>query len=183
MSGGISASTIAAASLAASAVGTGVAMYGQSQQAAAQSQAANYQSAVARNNAIIANQNAQAALDAGQAQEQQQRLKTAGLIGAERATMAANGVELDSGSALNVQSSAASLGELDALTVRSNAARQAYGYQTQATNFGAQAQLDNSQASWASATGQIGMASSFLGGASQFGNTYATDTKTFNWGN
>lgn len=172
MSGGMSAAAIAG--LALSAIGTGVAMYGQMQQADAASAAAKYQAQVAANNATIAKQNADATIEAGKVAEQQQRMKTAALIGSQRAAMAANGVRLDSGSALDIQSDTATMGELDALTVRNNAARQAWAYEAQATNFNAQSQLSNAQAGWAQSAGLVSGAGTLLGGASSFADKWAT---------
>ena len=57
-------------------------------QGMAQSQAADYQAQVARNNQIIANQNAGAAIQQGQVAEDAQRQKTAQLIGAITAQQA-----------------------------------------------------------------------------------------------
>src|SRR3569832_591090 len=120
----------AAALAAVSAVATvgGTVMYymGQQQQASATAAAANYQAQVSRNNAIIAERNAQAIEQAGQTEEQNQRQKTAQLVGQARASMAANGIDTTSGTSLNVLGDTAKLGELDALTIRSNTARKAY---------------------------------------------------------
>lgn len=61
-------------------------------------------------------------------------MQTRGLIGAQRAGYAAQGVELDEGTAKAVQTQSAGMGELDALTIRNNAAREAWGYRVGATN-------------------------------------------------
>ncbi len=62
-------------------------------------------------------------------------MKTRGQVGAIEASQAASNITVGSGSAVDVRSSAAEMGELDALTIRSNAEKQAYGYQTQAAAF------------------------------------------------
>lgn len=165
---------LATLSLAATAIGAAMSAYGQIQQGKAQSAASKYQAAVARNNSIIAEQNAQAERERGLAQEQAQRMKTAGLIASQRAAFAGSGVDIDSGSALLVQESSSSLGELDALTIRNNAERNAHGYRTQGMNFQAQSVLNSAQADWARQTGTMGGFSSILGGASQVGNQWAT---------
>lgn len=61
-------------------------------------------------------------------------------MGAIKAAEAAGNVDVNSGSAVDVQSSAAALGELNAITIRGNAAKEAYGYETQSTSFENQAQ-------------------------------------------
>lgn len=164
---------MAAVAIATSVASTAVSYMGQQQQAAAQSAAANYQAQVASNNAVIARQNADAALQAGQAAEQQQRTKSAALLGSIRAAQAANGIRIDSGSALDVQADAATLGELDALTIRNNAARQAWAYQAQGDTFAAQSQLDTAQAGWAQSAGQTQGMGTLLGGAASVSGQWA----------
>lgn len=161
-----------AASLVTGVAGTAMSYAASQQQAKAQESAANYNAQVAANNQIIAQQNAKQALQAGEAQEQQQRMKTAALIGSQRAAQAANGIQIDSGSALDVQSSAAELGELDALTIRSNASKTAYNYEAQAANYGSQAALDKAQAGWASQAGDIAGYSTLLTGASSLSSKW-----------
>ncbi len=128
-------------------------------QGMASSRAANYQAQVAANNQIVANQNAQIALQQGQVQEQAKRIQTGEMGAAIVANEAASGVNPNEGSALNVRSSAAETGELDALTIRSNANLQARNLQYQAQQYGAQSQLYSSQAGW-------DVTNSILGGAS-----------------
>ena len=138
------------AALAAAAIG-GVASYQQGQ----------YQAQVAENNAKIQQQNAKAAIEAGAVEEQNRRLQTAQQQGKIRAAIGASGVDPNFGSSLDLQSDAAKLGELDALTIRNNAARKAYGFQIQGLSDQATATLDRS-ASYAS----------LLGGASSVGSKY-----------
>ena len=132
----------------------------------AQADAAAYQAAVARNNQTVAESNAAYALQAGKIAEQAQRQKTAQLVGAQRAQMAASGVDISSGTPLNLQQSQQQVGELDALTIRNNAMRQAYGYQVQASDFGANAGMLDMTAKNARTAGTIGALSSLVGGAS-----------------
>ena len=155
-----------------SVVTSGVSLFGALQSADAQSASAAYQAQVARNNQIIAEQNAQSAEDVGLVREQDQRQKTASLIGTQRATLAAAGLDPNSGSPLDLQSDSASLGELDAQTIRHNAGLEAYGYQSQASNFAAQAQLDDAQSSWATATGFTNVLGKGIGDGLSFSNKW-----------
>ena len=157
---------VAVGSLVAGVLGTGVSMFGSYESAQAQSQAANYQAQVARNNQIIANQNAGIALQQGQQQEQTQRIKTGEIIGNELAVQGASGVNPNKGSSLDVRSSTAETGELDALTIRYNSQLQARNYQLQGQMSGEQASLYSAQAGWDTQAGYLGMGSSILGGAS-----------------
>jgi hypothetical protein len=61
------------------------------------------------------------------------RKQLRGVIGSQRASFAAQGVEVSSGSAEQVQEDTAYQGELDALQIRTNAAREAWGFQVEAT--------------------------------------------------
>jgi hypothetical protein len=161
---------LATASLAFAAVGAMTSAGGAMMQGQAQSQAAAYQAAVAMNNEKVAKQNATMALEQGEAQEQAQRQKTAQMVGTERAVMGANDIEMNSGSALNVQKSTVETGELDALTIRSNAQLNSRNFLQQASNFGSQAGLLSAQSSWAMDAGIMGAGSSLLGGASTITN-------------
>lgn len=52
--------------------------------------------------------------------------------GSQRARLAAQGVDVSSGSALDVQMETEAMSEMDKLMARNNAAREAYGYRSQA---------------------------------------------------
>jgi hypothetical protein len=101
-----------------------------------------YQAAVENNNAIIADQNAkfedQRAADArtrGVQEELQQRRKVNQLMGEQAASAAGAGVQVNSGSPLDIMSDTVMLGESDAKTIRQNAAREAFGYEQNAYNY------------------------------------------------
>jgi hypothetical protein len=130
-----------------------------------QSQAASYNAQVARNNQIIANQQANTALQVGQTQEENKRIQTGEMMGGIVAAEGASGVNPNTGSALNVRSSAAETGELDALTIKYNSNLQARNLQYQGAIYGSQAQLYSSQAGW-------DVANSILGGASSVSNKW-----------
>lgn len=122
-------------------LGTGFQAYGAYRSAQAQKAQSEYQAGVARNNQIIAERNAQDAIKRGQAEEARHRLQVAQLKGTQRSVLAASGVELDDGSALDILGDTAELGELDALTIRSNAEREAYQARVQGMNYAAEAGL------------------------------------------
>jgi hypothetical protein len=162
----------AAVGAAAAVIGGGVGAYGAIESSQASSEAANYQAQVSANNAKIASQNAEYATAAGEAQVTQSQLKTADVVGAIKTNEAASGLDVNSGSNVDVQSSAKELGELDALTIRNAAARQAYGYQTQSMSDVASGQLQQAQASQDITAGMFGAGSSILGGVSSAANQY-----------
>lgn len=132
---GMTSAQLAAASLATSVLGAGAQIAGQFQAGkAAQGQAA-FQAAVARNNSILAERAAQDAIDRGNIQEQLAAGGAARLRGRQRAVLAANGVLVDEGSALDITSDTAAKGKFDQLTIRSNAEREALGFRSQGLNF------------------------------------------------
>jgi hypothetical protein len=161
-------------------VGAGVTAYSAIQQGNDAAAMARYQAQVAENNQVIAEQNARLAQASGEAKINQEQLKTRAIVGALKAKEAASGIDVNTGSAVDVRSSAAELGELNVLTTRSNVAREAYGYETQSQNFGDQSKLDQAQASNAETSGAIRGASSLLSGAwsyaQQFGFGGSTQT-------
>ena len=100
-----------------------------------------YEAAVARNNMILANRMADDAIARGKVEEAQQRRQTRLMIGQQRVRLAGHGVEVDTGTALEITEDTAAFGELDALTIRRNAEREAMGYRTQGLNYQAAGDL------------------------------------------
>ena len=133
--------------------------------ASAQQATLGYEAAVARNNQTIANYQADLAIQNGAVQEQNQQLKTANMEGDQRAALAANGVDLGTGSATEVLATTEFMGKRDALTIRDNAARQAWAYKNQAQGYGSEAAADTATGS-AINPGMAGL-TSLLSGAGQ----------------
>lgn len=113
--------------------------------ATSQYQAGKAQSQIAGYNARVAEAQAVDAIERGELEESRQRSSTQQLIGSQRARLAAQGIEIDSGSALEVQEDTAALGEMDALMIRNNAAREAWGYRTQAADYRNQGTIAKAQ--------------------------------------
>lgn len=150
-------------------IGAGISAGGTLMNGMAQSQAASYQAQVASNNAIIAQQNAVHAEQAGAQQTDAMSKKGAAQEAAIRGAIAANGVDVNSGSAVDVQTSARETSKLDTLTTDNNAQLQVYGYRTQATNYQAQSQLDQMTAASAPIGAAFGATGSLLSNASSIG--------------
>lgn len=91
-----------------------------------------YQSSTLIGNAALKNQTAAETEIAGATSSDWQRVRTGQAVGTQRSAQAANGIDVNSGSAAQLQDDTAMIGELDALTISNNAARQAYGYRIQA---------------------------------------------------
>jgi hypothetical protein len=100
---------------------------------------AQSQADIANLNAQVQERNAQSALLAGQNQVATITQQYGQLKGKQRASMAANGVDLGIGSAAEVQASTDVEKEVAANNAHANAVANAWGYRTQATNFQNQA--------------------------------------------
>lgn len=134
------------------------------QQANATAEANRYNAQVAEMNATLAQRRAKDAIERGKEAEQQKRLEVSQLQGRQRAAMAANGVDLSFGSPLDTLVDTAYLGEIDALTIRRNAAREAYDYEVDAASGKASAGFQRNAADSALTGGYLNAAGTILGG-------------------
>lgn len=167
----------------------GTAAQGRADDALAKAQAAqyDYQAQVALNNARIAEMNAlteerlaEDALARGAIEERQHRLKISRLVGAQRAGLAAAGADVAAyGTPLSLLEETAEYGELDALAIRSSAAREAWGFGQKAWNFRNEQELLKSQAGAYRTAGSNVMkasrtkkTSTYLGGAGTFASRW-----------
>ena len=92
----------------------------------------NYQAQIDRKNAKIAEANAAQAQQEGIEESRMQRIKTLQKVGAQQTAMAANGIDISTGTALDTIEDTAAMGELDALTTRYNAETKGLAYDHQA---------------------------------------------------
>lgn len=158
--------------------GPALSAIGQVNQGFAASKSASYQSQVAANNAAIAAQNARLTMETGAAKEAAQGMKSRATVGHITAAEGASGIDVNTGSAAAVRSAAAELGELDAMTIRSNSAREAYGYKVQESNELAQSQLLKKQAESAKTGGILAGLGSLVSGVSGVGSKFASWSNT-----
>lgn len=117
-------------------MGLGAASSAFGARSAARSQQMNYQfqADIGEINAQIAERGARASTLRGVRAQQQSRMRTSQLRSRQRAALAANGVALDSPTAVSLLTSTDYLGEVDADTIAANALQEAWGYRTQALN-------------------------------------------------
>lgn len=108
------------------------------QQAQAARARMDYERRIADINLRFADLSAQDVLRRGEKEAQKVSVRTRQLIGRQRVSLAAQGVSLESGSPLEIQEETAAQGAMDALTIRNNAWREAWGYKVQALNINAQ---------------------------------------------
>jgi len=153
--------------------GAGIGAVGTMQQGAATAANARYQAQIAANNEIIANQNAAYAAAAGQTRAATVSRAGAARLAQIRAAAGASGIDVNTGSAADVQTSERETVKLSALTEENNALLQAYGYRAAATGFGAESELQLQEARQAPIGAMLAAGGGLLGSASSLG---------FKWG-
>lgn len=131
---------------------------------------ASVQAQIARNNANTAMWNANIAGEQGEQQSAMKGMQTAQTVGKMRAAFGASGVDVNSGSPADVQAAADAAGLTDQQTIKSDAARRAWGYETQSSNFENQSKVDVQQGNWGALSSLLGGASSAAKTWMQFGN-------------
>lgn len=146
--------------------GAGISAVGTVEGGAATANAANYQATVASNNAIVEKQNAVYAEQAGNVAATTQGLKGAQVAGKIKAGQAASNIDVNTGSAKEVQSGQREISKLDTETVVNNADLTAYGYRTKATSDTAEAGLDELKAEQAPEGADLAAAGGLLSSAS-----------------
>lgn len=144
--------TLSMVALAATAIGTGVSTYSAYQSGRTAKKAGEY-------NAEMGRRNAEDALQRGavEAAERTDRARKAASSQAEG--MAMSGVDISTGTPLDLLVETAGIGKLDAMRTMNNATREAWGYK-------AQADLDDFQGKAAGRAGILNAGSTFLTGAS-----------------
>lgn len=169
----------AIASMAFSAISTGMSVMGQMNQQQAQAQQGQvmaaqyrYQEQVQRQNQALMERQALDATQRGEAEELKRRMLTQQQIGTQTAGLAGQGTDLE-GSPTSILGDTAAVGEYDALTIRSNAAREAYGYRLQGANYGNDAtMLGVKAANSRYDPSYLGAGASLLAGASNLGEKW-----------
>lgn len=122
-------------------------------------------------NAQVADLQAEDALRRGADDEQRFRTRVRGAIGAQRVDAAAGNIDVNVGSPVDVQADAAMLGELDALTIRTNAAREAWGFKVQAQDSRARGKIVRKEGANAAEIGRVQGNAAYLQGASSLVGT------------
>jgi hypothetical protein len=115
--------------------------------AKAQRAEGDFQASIYESNARIQALMAEDAIIRGDKEAVKAKQLAKRIIGSQRAAMGAQGIDLESGSALDIQEETASLGAEEALNIRNNAWREAWGYRAQGSEY-------LSRASFAKITGK-----------------------------
>jgi hypothetical protein len=115
-------------------------------QAKANKSALQFQSEMSQINARMAERSAQSVLYQGQQQIANLTLRSGKIKSSQRVAMAANGIDLGEGNAVEVQATTDLMTEIDKNTIEANAIRGAWGYRTQGVNASNQALMSNTTA-------------------------------------
>lgn len=166
---------LAGISLATTVVGGVMSAQAQRQQAAQEASQSYYAAGIARNNQIAANHAANDAIERGKVDRARAAIAAKQTVGAQRAALAAGGVEVNSGSALDLQVETTRLGEYDQLVAMNNAQREALGFRTQGANFGGEVGLHTSAAQNSLTSGQTKATASLIGTAGSVADKWYTN--------
>lgn len=141
------------------------------QSARAQKARLQYEANIADANASLAEDNSRLALVIGQKQQYAHELKTNQVFGSQRASMAANGVDLGQGSANEVLASTKFMSGVDSMTIADNAAQQSKVLGVEADNYRMSAKMARDASD--SINPNMAAGSSLLGGAASFARLLA----------
>jgi hypothetical protein len=132
----------------------------------AQQEAREDEAQLAEYNASVAQLQADDAIARGAEEESRFRESIDVMVGSQRAGFAGANVDVGFGSAVDVQADTRYLGELDALTIRTNAAREAWGFKVQREDLTRRAAIARKTGEYQAAAGREAATQSYLGIAS-----------------
>lgn len=153
---------LAGATMGGTVVGNLLQGFGQDQADQAQAAASQYKAGVALLNKQINEQNANWAVESGQAQGQMQGMKSRQQIAQTKTVQSASGFDVNSGTGAKVRSDQTNIAQYDQNVINWNASKTAYGYETKATMDQAESELDTAAASSESEAGNLAMVGSFI---------------------
>lgn len=173
---------IGQAGLGATAGGSIMSAFGALSSGFANSNMFSYQAGIANLRAQIAQQNAEFAVQTGEQQSALAGMSQAQTMGKVVAAQSTSGTDVNSGSNKQIRSSLQSTNQLDTTIIRSNAAKTAYGFQTDAAVDTAQASVYSSAATNSLVAGAMGFGSSILSGIGSVSGEWLQGNKVGLWG-
>ncbi len=173
---------IAGASLGLQAAGHIVQGIGAKQSADAQAAAYTYKAGVAKLNQQINKQNANWAIEAGEAQAVTSGMKSKQQIGETKVVQAASGFDVNSGTAAQVRRDQTDIANYNQNVIRWDAAKTAYGYETKAVMDDAEANLAQMASASQKQAGDIMLAGSFLNAAGTVSSKWMAGSSAGLWG-
>lgn len=173
------------------AIGIGSTIFGSLTQAAgaqaagqAQEQTNQFLGTQSFYNSEVATQNASLALQQGESEAQKYGMGAAQRLGQIKVSQASSGLDVNSGSALQVQKSQQLVSDIDLEQIRSNAAKTAYNFDVQSIQDKNQGQMYFMAGSNAAQAGTTNATSSIISGAGSVASKWlqSSQSGTFNLG-
>ena len=155
-----------AISAVASGAGAGIQAFGQAKAGRSQQAMFNYQAGVADINAKIAAQNADYARATGEVEAGQYGQKARFQAGRILTQQAASGLDVNTGTAVDVRKGQQKVTEQDTRIIRQNAAMKAWGYEVDAVKAKSEGEMKRMAGREAKKAGDIAAIGSILGGIS-----------------
>lgn len=165
-------STLALAAL--TAAGTASSFAAQRKNGDATELQGDYEAQLLEQDAALAKLQSADVLTRGRQAELTARGQTRQLVGAQRNALAAQGIDLDTGSAGDVQAESNAIGAFDALTIQNNVRREAWGYDVQAADYRNKAALTRAGARNLAGAQRAGATGTLLGGAASLASQART---------
>ena len=126
----------------------------------------NYQAELDKRNAKLAQNQAESVKQQGIEEARMQRIRTLQKVGAQHAQMAASGIDASQGTALDIIQDTATMGELEANTIRYKYDNASDNYQNQANDYLNQSLFDKTKAKTSYQRGMTNTAISGMNGLS-----------------
>ncbi len=149
------------------AIGLAAAVGGQAVSTISAVRQSRFEARVADRNAQMERQSAADALERGRVEDARYQKQLTQRMGAQRAALAANGIDLSFGSAADFLTDTAVVGQEDSATIRENAMRETRGFEISASNYAGKASAARSRATGQAISGAFSVVSTALGGAQQ----------------
>lgn len=149
-------------------IATAVSAVGSAASTVTAMQQSTYQARVADRNAKMEDAAARDAIERGKLEDQRYQRQMSQQQGAQRAALAANGVDVNFGNAAAVREDLARAGQEDSQTIRENAMREARGFELSAANYRAQAAGARQARTGQAISGAFDFGSTVLGGVQQY---------------
>lgn len=174
--------TWGAAGMAATILGGGVDAIGKISKGNSDSDMYQYKAGMALTNASIAQQNAEFTRTQGEKKQQYAGIQGAQKSGQIVAKQAANGLDTNFGTNVNVQQGQEWANREDQNNIRENSLRKAYGFDVEASSKRQEASMDQRAASNSSKSGMIGAMGSIIGTASSVASKWSQGNTLGIWG-
>lgn len=139
--------------------------------------ASGYKATMAYYNAMLAARKADLAIQSGDIAAANAGLKTRAAMAGQKTGQAGSGVDVNTGSAVDVRAGTQQYGMVDVKNIKADAAEKAYGYQLESWSDSQNAKISQAEGESAKKAGILGGISSLLSGVASIGGKYANMPK------